>query len=139
MHRSYIYIYILIHLIFHFKHDVLITEKPLRGVFNKVLLLLTYFVASELHCLTRGRTSDCARDRTNLDVIVIFKPVFHVAKKLEDVQPVEACVEKCVHTFKRGLMIKKRRLDHLSSFSSKYPKSLIYVTSTKPCIDLALF
>ena len=36
--------YILIHLIFHFKHDVLITEKPLWGVFNKVLsyLILSY-------------------------------------------------------------------------------------------------
>ena len=36
MDHSYI-IYILIYIIFHFKHDVLITEKPLRGVFNKVL------------------------------------------------------------------------------------------------------
>ena len=40
MDRSYI-IYILIYIIFHFKHDVLITEKPLRGVFNKVLPYLT--------------------------------------------------------------------------------------------------
>ena len=39
MDRSYI-IYILIYIIFHFKHDVLITEKPLRGVFNKVLSYL---------------------------------------------------------------------------------------------------
>jgi len=47
---------------------------------------------------------------------VIFKAVFHVTKKLEDVQPVKACVEKRVHTFKRSLMINKRRLYHLSSF-----------------------
>ena len=45
MDRSYI-IYILIYIIFHFKHDVLITEKPLRGVFNKVLsyLILSYLI-----------------------------------------------------------------------------------------------
>ena len=48
MNRSYI-IYILIYIIFHFKHDVLITEKPLRGVFNKVLsyLILLYFTDHE--------------------------------------------------------------------------------------------
>jgi len=34
------YIYILIYLVSHLKHDVLITEKPLRGVFNKVLSYL---------------------------------------------------------------------------------------------------
>ena len=35
---------------FHFKHDVLITEKPLWGVFNKVLsyLILSYLILSYL-------------------------------------------------------------------------------------------
>ena len=39
MDRSYI-LYILIYIIFHFKHDVLITEMSLRGVFNKVFNLI---------------------------------------------------------------------------------------------------
>ena len=37
MKEGIVFIYTLIYVILGFKHDVLITEKPLRGVFNKVL------------------------------------------------------------------------------------------------------
>ena len=53
MDHSYI-IYILIYIIFHFKRDVLITEKPLRGVFNKVLSYLDVFTNTTLNRLGFG-------------------------------------------------------------------------------------
>ena len=40
MDCSYIIYILIFYIIFHFKHDVLFTEKPLRGVFNKVLSYL---------------------------------------------------------------------------------------------------
>ena len=55
MHRSYIYI--LIYLIFHFKHDVLITEKPIRGVFNKVLSMTHLSFQESTYSQSRGNIS----------------------------------------------------------------------------------
>ena len=59
MYRSYMYICINLPY-FHFKHDVLITEKPLWGVFNKVLSYLIYLVTASQpfrHCVTQLDTS----------------------------------------------------------------------------------
>lgn len=44
------------------------------------------------------------RDRTHLDVIVILKPILYVTQKLEDIQPIETRIQKCVHAFERSLI-----------------------------------